>query len=129
VPGVAEFERVDVLGVRFRVDDEDAAAGVALALSGEVDVRQLPLAGAALGVRVGVQSEQDLRPVEARGDGGRDRREALDVTVVDEHPHALPPQGGGEGGGTGGVRAGVTDEDVPLDGQCLRRCLRAHQPH
>ncbi len=59
VPGVAQFDGMDVLRRRLRVDDQHPAAGVALVPPGQVGRRQLPLTGRALGVTMGVERQKD----------------------------------------------------------------------
>ncbi|OMP13091.1 hypothetical protein COLO4_02299 [Corchorus olitorius] len=78
IPAVLQLAGLDVLGVRLRIDDQDAARQIAaVVLGGEIGGGQLPLAGAGAGVSPRIPGDQHARLSQPLDDGlGRDRREA-----------------------------------------------------
>ena len=68
------------------IDDQHAAARVALGLRGEEGGRQLPLAGAAQRIGLRIVGHERLRLRETFGDRARDAGEVVDLGRVEPHP-------------------------------------------
>jgi len=116
VPGVAEFDGVDVVGGRLGIDHHDAAARIALPQPRQIGGRQLPLAGLAFGEADGVVGEQCLGAGQFTPDGVADAGEGRDPGLVREHVEPAVAQHLRERSDPLHVTAAVAEEDVPHDG-------------
>jgi hypothetical protein len=77
----------------FGVEDQDAAAGIAGPLGGQVFRGQLPLTRPPGRIGLGVVGQQHPGGSQAVGDGGCDPGEILDLGGVDEHPQPMIAEG------------------------------------
>jgi len=82
---VSQFDRMDVISAALGIDDQHAASRVAFGLRGEESGGQLPLAGAAQGIGLGVVGEQRFRLGQPFGDRVRDTGEIVDLGRVEPH--------------------------------------------
>jgi hypothetical protein len=83
-----------VITVRLRIHHQHAPSWIALPLACDERGGQLPLAGRASGITLGVESEQDLRRCQAGNELPGDAVEFLDPIPVDErHEPAMLQRG------------------------------------
>jgi hypothetical protein len=113
VAGVPQLDRVDVPGVRVRVDHHHPAARIALTQAGQVGHCQLPLARLPFGIALRVEGEEGAGLGELGADRLADAGEPSHAGLVGEDGEPGRAERVQQRPDARGVTAAVAEEDIP----------------